>query len=426
MLIRPIRKIGLISYFNKPYPANQGGVVAIIVAIALPILIGFAGLALDLGKLFVTRTELQNAVDACALSAANELTGVTTQFASAETSGIATGQANKAFFQTAAVSLPANSAVSFSQTLNGTYSTQNSLTGLTAAQAALYKYVKCTATKSNIANWLIQVLNLMPGIKVANQQAVAASAVATLAPSKNSCSLLPIGVCNTAVNATTPIGTWVAGIIAPGTATLSGSYRWVDLDGSSGRASAIAALLSGNVCIAPPSPGVDLTASGFKASNRDDYNTRFGLAHGSANGVPDYTGFSYYPSATPPVAINTDVYSSFLSKRTSNTSYQGDSASGINLTGGTTTQNSSYLVANGSNRRLMVSPVVDCSTMKLSASAPTFACLLLLHPMKTQGASGFNMYLEYLGDANKEGPCNQTGLAGSATSTGPVVSALVQ
>lgn len=425
MLIKPIRKIGLISCFNQPCPGKQGGIVAIIVAIALPILIGFAGLALDLGKLFVTKTELQNAADACALSAANELTGVTTQFASAETAGIATGQANKAFFQTAAVSLPANSAVSFSQTLGGTYSTQNSLTGLTSAQAALYKYVKCTATKSNIANWLIQVLNLIPGITVANQQAVAASAVATLAPSQNSCSLLPIGVCNTAVNATTPIGTWVAGIIAPGaTPTLSGSFRWVDLDGSSGSASAIAAILSGNVCLAPPSPGVALTAFGFKARNREDYNTRFGLAHGSSDGVPDYTGFSYNPSATPPVAINTDVYSDFLSKRTTNTAYQGPT-SGINLAGGT--GSTTIPITKGSSRRLMVAPVVDCSTMKLSATSPTFACLLLLHPMDTKGgASSFTMYLEYLGDANKESPCNQTGLAGSSTSNGPVVSALVQ
>ncbi|MES2181452.1 MAG: pilus assembly protein TadG-related protein [Pseudomonadota bacterium] len=423
MLTRPIRKIGLISCFNKPYPGKQGGIVAIIVAIALPILIGFAGLALDLGKLFVTKTELQNAADACALSAANELTGVTTQFASAETAGIATGQANKVFFQTAAVSLPANSAVSFSQTLNGAYSTQNSLTGLTTAQAALYKYVKCTATKSNIANWLIQVLNLMPGITVANQQAVAASAVATLAPSQNSCSLLPIGVCSTAVNATTPIGTWVAGIIAPGTATLSGSFRWVDLNGSSGSASAIAAILSGNVCLAPPSPGATLTASGFKASNRDDYNTRFGLKHGSADGVPDYTGYSYYPVASSWPSGN-NAYSDFVSERTSNTAYQGDAKSGIKLTGGT--GSTTIPITKGSSRRLMVAPVVDCSTMKLSASSPTFACLLLLHPMQTQGASNFTMYLEYLGDANKESPCNQTGLAGSSTSTGPVVSALVQ
>eukprot|EP01034_Spumella_vulgaris_P046448 gene46448-biopygen39554 len=62
--------------FPFPLPARrrQRGAVAIIAAIALPILIGFAGLALDGGRLFMQKTELQNAADACALAASRELT----------------------------------------------------------------------------------------------------------------------------------------------------------------------------------------------------------------------------------------------------------------------------------------------------------------------------------------------------------------
>ena len=43
---------------------RQRGAVAIIVGLALAVMIGFVGLALDLGKLYVTRSELQNSADA--------------------------------------------------------------------------------------------------------------------------------------------------------------------------------------------------------------------------------------------------------------------------------------------------------------------------------------------------------------------------
>ena len=48
---------------------NQRGAVAIIVGLTLAVLIGFAGLALDLGRLYVNKSELQNAADSCALAA---------------------------------------------------------------------------------------------------------------------------------------------------------------------------------------------------------------------------------------------------------------------------------------------------------------------------------------------------------------------
>ena len=51
---------------------RQRGAVAIAVAVGLLVLLGIAGLALDLGQLFVTKTGLQNAMDACALPAARD------------------------------------------------------------------------------------------------------------------------------------------------------------------------------------------------------------------------------------------------------------------------------------------------------------------------------------------------------------------
>lgn len=54
---------------------RQQGAVAIIVGLSLFVLIGLLGLVLDLGHLYITKTELQNAADAAALSGAKELDG---------------------------------------------------------------------------------------------------------------------------------------------------------------------------------------------------------------------------------------------------------------------------------------------------------------------------------------------------------------
>ena len=55
------------------FKSRQHGAVAIIVALSLVVLIGMLGLVIDLGHLYVTKTELQNAADAAALSGAKEL-----------------------------------------------------------------------------------------------------------------------------------------------------------------------------------------------------------------------------------------------------------------------------------------------------------------------------------------------------------------
>ena len=52
---------------------DQQGVSVVIVALVLPVLIGFAALAIDIGYLYATKNELQNIADAAALAAANEI-----------------------------------------------------------------------------------------------------------------------------------------------------------------------------------------------------------------------------------------------------------------------------------------------------------------------------------------------------------------
>ena len=58
---------------NREARSRQGGAVLVLVGISLAVLIGFLGIVIDLGRLFVTKTELQTAMDACALAASAEL-----------------------------------------------------------------------------------------------------------------------------------------------------------------------------------------------------------------------------------------------------------------------------------------------------------------------------------------------------------------
>lgn len=63
-------------YRNGPFcEKRQGGVTILIFALCLSVVVGFCALALDLGRLYNRRVELQNAADVLALAAASELNG---------------------------------------------------------------------------------------------------------------------------------------------------------------------------------------------------------------------------------------------------------------------------------------------------------------------------------------------------------------
>jgi len=59
--------------FIKRFLTDRRGAVSVTVALFLVATIGFGAMAVDLGHFYVTRAQLQNAADACALAAANKL-----------------------------------------------------------------------------------------------------------------------------------------------------------------------------------------------------------------------------------------------------------------------------------------------------------------------------------------------------------------
>ncbi|MDC7706767.1 pilus assembly protein TadG-related protein [Vogesella indigofera] len=414
----------------------QEGAVAIIVGLCIVVLVGFLGLVADLGRLFITKTELSNAADACALAAAAELKGDVESLNRAESAGITVGQRNRVNFQDDAVSIVVNSDITFSDTLTGTYFTKNAVA---AASIPNMKYAKCALPETGIMPWFMQVMG-------AGAQTVTAHAVAALSPSQTNCAI-PVGMCSKAASppvscpplngvAQVPdshgfcVGQWYGSRFTAG-GGFTGSFNLIDFSPPNGGAVELSNLLTG-------SGQCDLTVSnpvgqtGMQQSIAKAWNTRFGLYQGSDNvntAPPDFTGFAY--TATSWVsqfnAYNgtSGTTPNFLASRVANTIYQGDVAAGLDLTGNPSSATSAQLDSNGADRRLALMPIVNCAGWgPQTVPIEKFACVLMLQPMEGPGEETF---VEYRGQADVPGnPCATLGLPGAGGGIGPKVPALVR
>ncbi|MBR8458057.1 pilus assembly protein TadG-related protein [Burkholderia dolosa] len=407
---------------------RQRGAVAIIVGLALAVMIGFVGLALDLGKLYVTRSELQNSADACALSAARDLTSAIS-LSVAEANGIAAGHMNFAFFQQKPVQMLTDSNVTFSDSLTNPF-----LTKTAVATPANVKYVKCVTSLSNIAHWFIEVLNVLPGTKLANAAEVSASAIATVGGGQTTCAI-PVFVCRSPSDPPYKVGDWISSPSGSSSTYGPGNFGWAALDGSTNETT-IASELSGDTCNITSPP--DLASTGLKSASLRAWNTRFGIYTNGANGSsgqPDFTGYAYVgPDYGPPGTAGTkgDAYTQFVIDRTKYKPYQGDGAppsgSGISTNGTATASNYQTY---GGDRRLALAPEGDCSTLNGTSGKvhiTQWDCVLMLDPLPFSAGSGpVVAHLEYLGSsASGSTPCATHGIPGSGSSTGVKVPMLVQ
>lgn len=119
----------------SPCRHRQRGVTAIIYALMLAVLLGFAGLAVDLGLMYHRKTQLQNAADSMALAAAQRLNGTAAGVAAARVqaqnlaSSLRTGQATPLSWS--------DSALGFSNDPDAPDAAWLSVSAATAAPAAL-------------------------------------------------------------------------------------------------------------------------------------------------------------------------------------------------------------------------------------------------------------------------------------------------
>lgn len=418
---------------------RQGGAVAVMVGISIVVLVGFLGLVVDLGHLYVAKTELQNAADACALSAARELSTLdSSALGRATDAGIVAGGGcpsglnpcppdafrNKTDLQASTIDVQPGD-VTFSAANGGPY-------GRTDPLPADTKYVRCSPHETNPKSyvmWFMQVLGIQSGT-------VRADAVAKLSPSQSACAI-PLGVCTTQISKDSPNpqwglvkGIWYDGRFGAGGGS-TGSYNWIDFTPPGGGAAEAAALLAGEgQCEVPTS--TDVGQTGVIEALAKAWNSRFGLYKGSYDSSVnrmDKTGFAYTPTSWPASAHDANgdgkpdnAYSDFQSKHLNAVPYQGDAASGLNLPGYQTSSATEY--QNGAERRVVAAPIIYCPDWAGSQTAliRDWACVLMLTPIEDPDG----VVLEFLGLAGESGsPCATLGLPGGGVG-GPLVPTLVK
>lgn len=410
---------------------RERGVVAIIVALSLAVLVGFAGIVLDLGHLFVNKTELQNAADACALAAANQLVCDPTDeecpiafLQDAEAAGTFVAARNTNDFQDKAVTINAGD-VRFHTDVG-----PNSAFLPVGSADTNSKFAMCTARSAPIAPWFMKVLaNFAPLV-------VQAQAVATLAPGQTACNSSPIGVC--AKSDTKPFGftdgEWIISKFnnsqGGDESSLEGNFRWVDFSANAGGTSEIRDQLLGNGTVCNIKVGDEVKEEGVKQGSKAAWNTRFGIYPNGANAptpasvAPDKTGYAY-PSKSPgpAIAIGQSAYADYRSNQAANTPFikqQYDGAGNVVANNQASTQDH---LKYGGERRLLSVPVIECGKAPDPVKILGMACILMLNPM-SNGANG-DLYLEWRGMSNApNSPCRTAGATGGTD--GALVPTLVQ
>jgi len=421
--------------FNFNRRQRQSGAITITTTLILIFLLGFMGIALDFGRLFIVKTELQTAMDSCALAAAQELDGQSAALTRATSAGLTAGNLNN-------VNLQSTTWSGQGKIIDTDITFKNSAYASTIAPANA-KYAQCQHRQSNINMWLLKVMGAFTGDTATypTTQNVLAFAVATRASAQSTCPV-PIALKpktgETAPNFGFVPGEWIT-LLHQQNAAAGGQIGWANLDGSNS-ASETEAEMNGRC---GTRINDTLGTPGVQASIADAWNGRFGIYKGNSGpslNRPDFTGYAYTATNWP---SGRNAYSgtrgtgapataeNFITKRVAfaNCANTGnkvkganscESTTGLSLDGGF--QTLATAGANGEhqqygfNRRIVLVPVVSGSRVT------DFACMLMLQPMPIPMA---DVKLEFLGNAGAlNSPCTANGLPGG--NAGPLVPVLVR
>lgn len=136
---------------------RQRGAVAVLTAITIVVLVGFLGLVVDLGVVYVRKTELQNAADAAALAGARELNGTAAGIGLARDQAIAIAALNGSDFAATPVAISAAN-LEFGPGPDGPWSSVGAATG--APQDKWFIRVNTAGiTQETRPTWFIGVLD---------------------------------------------------------------------------------------------------------------------------------------------------------------------------------------------------------------------------------------------------------------------------
>ncbi len=416
---------------------SQQGAVIITVCLLLLFLLGFVGFALDFGRLFIVKSELQTAMDSCALAAAQELDLQASAITRAKSAGLTAGNMN-------AVNLQSASWSGQGQLVAGEITFKDS-SYVTTTDPTLAQYVQCQHVQPAVQAWLLQALGAFTGntTDFAGTHDVMASAVATRAHGQTTCPI-PVTAKPKSGHESDPPnygyvpGEWIT-VLTSQASTPGGYIGWANLDGSNS-ASETRAEMNGKcgtrVNDVLGTPGTQTTIA-------EDWNYRFGIykklpdfATDPAYMRPDFSGYGYtatnWPSqfnawngtdgAADPTAANfVTKRASFGACSPSGTVSSCESITGISLnsfkdlaaSGSGTNSHGAW----GTNRRVVTVPVTDSTNRVID-----FMCMFMLQPLAIPMA---NTQLEYIGNASlASSPCSFSGMPGGAA--GPLVPALVR
>ncbi|WP_198420949.1 Tad domain-containing protein [Massilia atriviolacea] len=420
---------------------RRQGAVILTVCFLLFFLLGFVAIAFDLGRLFIVKTELQTAMDSCALAAAQELDGQSGALARARRAGATAANLNR-------VNLQSPSWDGKGQLPDAGISFRDAAYMPTTTPAGA-RYAQCEHRQNGVRMWLLHALGVFQGNGTANPatRAVLASAVATRGSAQSTC---PIPVAMKAKAGGTPannygflVGEWVTVFDKGGAAAAAGEMGWYNLDGSNSASETAAELAEGGRC--GTRLGDTLGTPGAQTSVDRPWNYRFGVYKNSDSpslNHPDQSGYSYtaanWTNAVPQNAFSgTPAAGSHASARnyvTKRAAYASLADTGTSIKAGAQIAfndnnrlNSFQKLATpgsagehrqyGTNRRLAIVPVIDGASRVID-----FVCMFMLHPL-----SGPNdpAKLEFRGLAGMAGsPCAPGGTPGGIG--GPLVPVLVR
>ena len=403
-------------YRTRTSSTRETGAIAVTFALFLLMMLGFMGLALDFGHVFVIKTELQTSMDACALSAAQELNGQPDALTRATNAGIAAGNANAVDLQS--VNWKGKAKITAADI------SFRDLAHNAGATAATARYVRCTHTQQGTSTPLVRML---PGLTAtAATMDVGAFAEATTTPAQSTCPL-PLWV-KPKGSGTKPNYGYVKGewITLLGNKSDTGQIGWANLDGTK-NANETEKEMSGYCGTKVNS---QLGTPGDQQSIAATWNTRFGIYSDKADlsiKPPDFTGYVYTTTswsqgknAYPDFVNQRQVFASCAASASVCETKNGlkkNSLGNDNNTYMATPGSGGDLQRYGTNRRLAVVSVVDASYKVID-----FVCMLMLQPISTPMV---DVQLEFLGSASDVGsPCTASGLPGGAA--GPLVPVLVR
>jgi hypothetical protein len=281
----------------------------------------------------------------------------------------------------------------------------------------------------------MRVLNILPGVSIAETQQVTAMAVAKRDRPIAPC--IPVAVCSAEGGAASngfghSEGEWITAF--DGTQYGTGNFGWIDFSPPAGGASEIKAILSGGKQCDVSQIGEGIGQTGKQDTLQEAWNTRFGWyrqggGFDPGDAPPDKTGFAYsnlnedgsqgggnWPSGSNAYAGTSSVPNqpNFEEAQGTFRPYQQTVPLGIQTNQyGQPLQSSELDTLGRFNRRVVVAPVVNCTIWNTPPGNQTpsilgWACVLMLSPINGGSTASNIAKLEFLGLTSDVGnPCGE-------------------